>query len=144
MNVLQHERLVVTSDLATLNAVQGWFNDCCTFNAYKIPWLENQIYPLNLALAEGFSNAVRHAHRDLPAETVVEIDLAFWDDWLELRVWDQGPPFDPDILKEPEPGTLRKGGYGWFLLRRLADRVSYDRYLDGRNCLLIVKYGFQR
>ncbi len=144
MNVLQRERLVVFSDLAALNGVQDWFKGCCAHSIYRIPWLKNQVYPLNLALAEGFSNAVRHAHRNLPLETPIEIDLAFWDDWLELRIWDQGLPFDPDILKEPEPGTLCKGGYGWFLLRRLADRVSYDRYSDGRNCLLIVKYGFQR
>jgi serine/threonine-protein kinase RsbW len=60
-------------------------------------------------------------------------------DRLEMRIWDYGKPFNPDAIAEPSPGTLQVGGYGWFLLRRLADRVVYERNAD-RNCLLIVKY----
>ena len=50
-----------------------------------------------------------------------------------------GGPFDPDQLAEPQPGTLKEGGYGWFLIRRLADNVDYERNDLGRNCLRIVK-----
>jgi serine/threonine-protein kinase RsbW len=57
-----------------------------------------------------------------------------------MRIWDYGKPFNPDVITEPEPGTLQVGGYGWFLLRRLADKVVYERDSDTRNCLLIVKY----
>jgi serine/threonine-protein kinase RsbW len=62
---------------------------------------------------------------------------------MEIRIWDRGQPFNPDLLEEPEPGSLIEGGYGWFLLRRLSDRVIYERCFDGRNCLLIVKYRLQ-
>ncbi|MFM6279319.1 MAG: ATP-binding protein, partial [Dolichospermum sp.] len=55
-------------------------------------------------------------------------------------IWDYGKPFNPDVISEPVPGTLQVGGYGWFLLRRLADKVVYERDQDTRNCLLIVKY----
>jgi serine/threonine-protein kinase RsbW len=58
---------------------------------------------------------------------------------MEIQIWDWGQPFDPNGLREPQPGTLQEGGYGWFLLRRLADEVSYDRQ-GQRNCLRIVKY----
>ncbi len=71
----------------------------------------------------------------------VDIDLALWVDRLEIRIWDRGKPFNPDALEEPKPGTLQEGGYGWFLLRRLADQVIYERSADGRNCLLIIKRG---
>ena len=108
---------------------------------YTVKWSERELYRLNLALAEGFTNAVRHAHQSLPPDTTIDIDLSLWADRFEIRIWDKGKPFNPDVLTEPKPGTLQEGGYGWFLLRRLADRVVYDRNADGRNCLLIVKYG---
>ncbi|MGF1499052.1 MAG: ATP-binding protein [Elainellaceae cyanobacterium] len=137
----QQDHLTVKSQLSVLNYVQSWFRQFCYRNAVKPVWLEHQIYPLNLALAEGFTNAVRHAHHELPDDTAIDIDLALWEDHIEIRIWDWGKPFNPDALEEPKPGTLRIGGYGWFLLRRLADRVVYERFDDGRNCLLIVKHG---
>jgi len=138
--VLKQDHLKVKSDLKILNQVQQWFEQFCSQHSSQLPWPESQLYRLNLALAEGFTNAVRHAHHTLPPETTIDIDLTLWVDRLEIRIWDQGKPFNPDVLEEPEPGTLQEGGYGWFLLRRLADKVVYERSSDSRNCLLIVKY----
>lgn len=142
--MLQQDHLRVKSDLTVLNQVQQWFKRFCLRYPIQFSWSESQLYRLNLALAEGFTNAVRHAHYALPPETAIDIDLTLWADRLEIRIWDQGKPFDPDALEEPAPGTLQEGGYGWFLLRRLADRVVYERGADGRNCLLIVKHSLQR
>ncbi|MGG6297157.1 ATP-binding protein [Leptolyngbya sp. AN02str] len=136
--------LVVRSDLMALNYIEDWFRQFCQRNGSGLFWLKGQEYPLELALVEGFSNAVRHAHHELPKETQIKIDVSLWDDRIEIRIWDQGKPFDPNSLEEPKPGTLRLGGYGWFLLRRLADRVEYERCRTGGNCLLIVKYGLAR
>lgn len=141
LSILQQDHLTVKSELKLLNQVQQWFEDFCLKHLSKLGWTENQLYRLNLALAEGFTNAVRHAHHALPPETTIQIEVSLWSDRLEIRIWDYGQPFNPDAVREPEPGTLQVGGYGWFLLRRLADHVSYERSADGRNCLLIVKYG---
>ncbi|MBV8882376.1 MAG: anti-sigma regulatory factor [Chroococcidiopsidaceae cyanobacterium CP_BM_RX_35] len=142
--MLQQDHLRVKSDLTVLNQVQQWFKRFCSRYSIQFSWSENQLYRLNLALAEGFTNAVRHAHHALPPETTIDIDLTLWTDRLEIRIWDQGKPFNPDALEEPAPGTLQEGGYGWFLLRRLADHVVYERGADGRNCLVIVKHGLPR
>jgi serine/threonine-protein kinase RsbW len=138
--MIRRDRVVVQSNIAVLTQVQEWFERFCARYSSQQFWLKSQLYPLRLALTEGLSNAVRHAHHDLPAETVIEIDLTLWDDRIEIRIWDRGQPFDPNQIEEPQPGTLRQGGYGWFLLRRLADQVVYERDSDGRNCLLIVKH----
>jgi serine/threonine-protein kinase RsbW len=143
LSTMQQDHLTVKSELKLLNQVQQWFEQFCLKYLLQLGWSESQLYRLNLALAEGFTNAVRHAHHALPPETTIEIDLLLWSDRLEIRIWDRGKPFNPDAIAEPEPGTLQVGGYGWFLLRRLADRVVYERSNDGRNCLLIVKYGLQ-
>jgi serine/threonine-protein kinase RsbW len=144
LDMVQRDHLTVNSELKLLNQVQQWFEQFCKQN---LPHLRSSddllLYRLNLALAEGFTNAVRHAHHALPPETTIDIGLTLWVDRIEIRIWDWGKPFDPDSLKEPEPGTLQVGGYGWFLLRRLADQVTYERHANSRNCLLIVKYSVQ-
>ena len=132
--------LQVNSDLAKLGQVQEWFEQFYQQHVLPLGWPENQFYRLNLAVAEGFTNAVRHAHRDLPSETMVKLGLALKEDRrLEIRIWDYGAPFNPDVLEEPEPGTLKQH-WGWFLLRRVADEVAYQRCPDDRNCLVIVKH----
>lgn len=140
LSIVQQDHLTVKSELKLLNQVQQWFEQFSLKYLSQLGWSESQLYRLNLALAEGFTNAVRHAHRALPPETNIDIEVSLWIDRLEIKIWDYGKPFNPDAIAEPEPGTLQAGGYGWFLLRRLADRVVYERSADGRNCLLIVKY----
>ena len=135
----QKNLLKVNSDLTALDKVQAWFQNFYQTYCQQISLSKQQYYRLNLALAEGFTNAVRHAHRDKPPETPIELELGIEDDRLEIRIWDYGAPFNPDAVKEPEPGTL-KLHWGWFLLRRLADRVTYDRDSDDRNCLIIVQH----
>ncbi|YAG13300.1 Serine/threonine-protein kinase RsbW [Nostoc sp. DSM 114161] len=140
LTVVHQDHLTVRSELSLLDDVQEWFEQFFLQHLSQLGWPQTQLERLNLALAEGFTNAVRHAHHALPPETTIDIDVSLWVDRLEIRIWDHGKPFNPDAIPEPEPGSLIIGGYGWFLLRRLADRVVYERGADGRNCLLIVKY----
>jgi len=163
LNMLERAHLSVNSRLDELVAVQQWFRVLIAKRAKETPWINDQFDRLNLALAEGFTNAVRHAHAGLPAATPIDIELVLEAEKIEICIFDQGAPFDPDSLTEPQPGTLREGGYGWFLLRRLADQVTYRRtfapsqsYVEketaqpvdaseaevanqARNCLRIVK-----
>jgi serine/threonine-protein kinase RsbW len=143
LSIVQQDHLTVKSELRLLNQVQEWFEQFCLQHLSQLGWSKTQLDRLNLALAEGFTNAVRHAHHALPPETIIEINVYLWIDRLEIRIWDYGKPFNPDAIAEPVPGTLQVGGYGWFLLRRLADKVVYERGADGRNCLLIVKYSVE-
>ncbi len=137
----RQEHLQVASQLDVVSQVQRWFRDTCRSLEGESAWVSSYCDRLALALTEGFTNAVRHAHAHLPPETGIDIDLALDRDQVEIRIWDYGDPFNPELLPDPEPGELLESGYGWFLLRRLADKVTYYRSQDGRNCLSIVKYG---
>ncbi|MCL1474543.1 ATP-binding protein [Argonema antarcticum] len=145
--MLQNNHLRVKSDLHSLNQVLQWFDRFCFQNKCKLSWLTDgsdrpnlALEELKLALVEGFTNAVRHAHKGLPPETPIEIELNLWDECLEIRIWDRGEPFDPSTLPEYKPGTAQEGGVGWFLMRRIADEVLYKRSQDGRNCLILIKH----
>lgn len=95
-----------------------------------------------LALAEGFTNAVRHAHKGQSMDVLIDLEVQIFDDRLELRIWDQGGPFDLQARLHRMPQALdteAEGGRGLRLMERIADYLSYTRTPDERNCLLLVK-----
>jgi len=134
---LKRANLQVNTDLNALTQVLAWFDQ---FNGPPIPsqtWLECQ-----LALVEGFTNAVRHAHRGRPTELTIDMEVAIAAKCIELRIWDYGEPFDMlgKIKSLPqEMDSTAEGGRGLKLIQRIADFLSYTRSADERNCLLIIK-----
>lgn len=93
---VQHISLQVNTDLNALTRVLEWFEQLKDLSIPNEVWWNFQ-----LALAEGFTNAVRHAHKNLPVETPVQLEIIVFNGRLELKVWDCGPYFDFDAkLKE--------------------------------------------
>ena len=131
-------KLQAPNTLDALSDILSWFARLQHPSVPSSIWIRCQ-----LALAEGFTNAVRHAHRNLPSEQVtVEIEVALSDSQIEIRVWDYGPPFNLIEKLKQLPPQVEKGaggGRGLKLMGDIADRLSYEPGPDGRNCLLIVK-----
>ncbi len=128
------------TDLKALDQVLLWFDQLERPSISRKIWLQCQ-----LALAEGFTNAVRHAHRELPPSVPIDIEVTFGSECLEMRIWDQGPPFDLEQrIRTLVQGTdlASGGGRGIDILQKIADKLSYTRIDDNRNCLLIIK-GYQ-
>lgn len=127
--------LRVKTDLQALAQVLSWFNQ---FNqaplSYPI-WLSCQI-----ALAEAFINAVRHAHAHKPADTPIDLEVQIDAQQIELKIWDEGTGFDLNqrlhtavpVAPEAEQGR------GLSIMQQVADFLSYDR-VKSRNCLTLVK-----
>ncbi|MGD1715094.1 ATP-binding protein [Hydrocoleum sp. CS-953] len=129
--------LQVCSDLGENDKVLSWFEQLHQAPIPKKVWLECE-----LALAEAFTNATRHAHKYLPTETLIDIEVKIYTDYLEIRIWDYGQPFDLlKWLKEQPTQTdiFVGGGRGIKLMYAIADNISYTRTSDNRNCLLIAK-----
>jgi serine/threonine-protein kinase RsbW len=135
--VISKHQLQVQSDVDALSQVLLWFNQIYQPFIPNIVWIQCQT-----ALAEGFTNAVRHAHKHKPSETPIDIEVTIQERSLEICIWDQGADFNfvqklEAIQKAPSKDSV--GGRGLLLLQKIADRLSYSRTLDHRNCLLIVK-----
>ncbi len=133
----QSNRLQVKTDLNDLSQVIEWINQWKPSALSETEWLQCQI-----ALAEGFTNAVRHAHRALPATTPIEIALNLYPSHLEICIWDQGEPFDliATLAALPTPDAENaESGRGLQLIRRVADELFYTRN-GSQNCLRIVRY----
>jgi serine/threonine-protein kinase RsbW len=132
-------QLRVPSRLTALVDVLSWFAELAHPFIPQSVWLRCQ-----LALAEGFTNAVRHAHKNLPSEDLfIEMKVRVSQTQIILWIWDYGPPFDlMQKLEQISDKTVNKnagGGRGLKLIQDIADELSYEPTEDGRNCLKIVK-----
>ena len=129
--------LQVKTDLNVLPSVLTWFNE-----NRPAPIPENIWIRCQTALAEGLTNAIRHAHRGLDIDTPILIEVSIFVNILEIRIWDQGPGFD---LKQQLAATAdtidpdQIGGRGLYLIQRLCDDFSYTRLANQQNCLLMIK-----
>jgi serine/threonine-protein kinase RsbW len=137
MKILEQTSLKVNSDLQSLAQVLAVFD---SLNQNWIPredWLKSQ-----LALTEGFTNAVRHAHHHLPAEVPIEVQITLTSQSLIIQIWDQGSYFDlENFLQAIEGQDHQFAGHrqGLPILQKIAAKLSYTRQEDNRNCLLIIK-----
>jgi len=136
---LKNVSFSVVSELNSLDLVLSALEELHQSWIPKKDWLQ-----LKIALAEGFTNAVRHAHRYLPSSTRVDIEISLFTQGLKVLIWDYGPPFDfeefVDSLENYSRNELKAGGQGIPVLRKISDYLSYTRVDDNRNCLTVIKH----
>lgn len=135
------ERLYLStpSDLNRLNEVLAWAD------RWEAQLSEAILGECKLVLAEGFTNAVQHAHRGLSADTPVELELTLFCDRVEIAIWDRGQPFDLQreldrLRADPRPPLEKESGRGLLFMDCLTDSLTYSRLPDSRNCLRACKH----
>lgn len=142
MKVLRSIKIEVESDLKALDEVLFKFN---TIYHDSIPirdWLQ-----CRLALAEGFTNAVRHAHKNLPRDTPIGIQVWLNQTAMKIEIWDCGSAFDLHGFiaeRTKKNADWLASGRGIPLLNKIGDRLDYYRTEQQQNCLVIVKKLTQR
>lgn len=132
-------RLQVATELDNLIPVLQWFE---TNTQPFLP--ETAIWQCKVALAEGFTNTVRYAHQNLPSTTPIDLELIFFPQSLEMRIWDRGQPFDlskklEEIKQSPIDPLDRESDRGLLFMQALTDSLQYIRLEDNRNCLIMYK-----
>ena len=127
--------LNVPSDLCMLSTTRGFVESvgaCCGLSPAFIR-------SLVLVTGEAVSNIIRHAHRDA-ATAQLQIELEIHDDHVVLTFLDEGDPFDISAVPHLDPGELRLGGRGVYLMRTLMDELHCEPRGDGAgNRLRMVK-----
>lgn len=102
---------------------------------------EGDIQTVQQVLAEVLNNVVEHAHAGDPS-AVIELRVVVGDGTIHARVIDEGRPMpggaipDPALPHASRAIDLPEGGYGWCIIRAMAEKVSYVRE-GGRNILSV-------
>jgi serine/threonine-protein kinase RsbW len=137
LKVLQSINIEVPSDLQSLDEVLFDFNQIYQDFIPLRDWLE-----CRLALAEGFTNAVRHAHKNLSSDISIKIEVHLGQEAMEIRIWDYGSVFDLQsfIAETSQKNSNWLGsGRGIPILNKISDRLDYYRTEQQQNCLFILK-----
>lgn len=96
---------------------------------------------LHVALDEVLTNIIKYGYTDDRVHEI-NIRLSIEDGVLVARIEDDGRPFDPLILPEPDVSAplreRRVGGLGIHFVRNLMTDVDYTR-VQGRNRLVLKK-----
>ena len=99
------------------------------------------ITDVNIGLDELFTNIVSYGFAD-DLEHIIWFTMNLDNQVLTLTIEDEGIPFNPLEMKEPEvPADLigvRIGGLGIHIVRKLMDDIRYNRK-QGRNKLTMKK-----
>jgi len=137
LKVLRSIKIEVKSDLKALDEVLFQFNTIYQDSIPLRDWLQ-----CRLALAEGFTNAVRHAHKNLPRDVPIRIEVLLNQTFMEIRIWDRGPAFDlHGFIAETSKKHAKwlASGRGIPILNKISNRLDYYRIEQQRNCLVIIK-----
>ncbi|NJM65520.1 MAG: anti-sigma regulatory factor [Acaryochloris sp. RU_4_1] len=140
-------RLTVETDLEKLTDVVTWFEQFKKPLICQQTWLEAQI-----AIVEGFTNAVQHAHQHLPPSTPIALEVQVSSQVLRIWIWDQGKAFDFDLnLQAMHQITSdhrfdpleRQAHWGSIILLKLMTdkgwQIAYERPTSYQNCLKLEK-----
>jgi len=127
----------VEDDLSAVGRAQEELTSL--WGQYSLP--EETENAVSLALEEVLSNVLRHSRTD-GRSSEIRVTFTIDDCGFQFEVSDSAAPYNP-LLRPDPPVDLpleqrQAGGLGVFLVRRLADELSYDRR-DGRNVLRFRK-----
>ena len=75
---------------------------------------------------------------DIPHERI-DIELAFHEDHLEIRLVDYGTFVDPEKIKSRDLADVRPGGLGVHLMQSVMDEVLYEKNDAGGTTLIMRK-----
>jgi anti-sigma regulatory factor (Ser/Thr protein kinase) len=96
---------------------------------------------INLVLEEAVSNVIFYAFED-ELKHEIKISISLKDNLLTIEITDDGKPFDPTSLKQPDISLDAEdrpiGGLGIFLISKIMNEVHYTRKNEN-NILTLYK-----
>lgn len=123
MVLSENEKLSIASKAENIILVEKMIDDVCA--KFKIN--EDFYGNILVALTEAVNNAIYHGNKANP-DKHIEISFKASPDLVSFVVKDEGTGFSYSNLPDPTaPENIEKpNGRGVFLMRNLADNVSFD------------------
>jgi serine/threonine-protein kinase RsbW len=126
--------LTIPSDLRMLSVARAFIEAVCQTEDMD----RNTIHNIVLAIGEAVTNIIRHAHQER-TEATIQVCCRLDSETVEIRLLDEGEPFDLNAVPFMDPGELRVGGRGVYLMRALMDELTCRPLGTRGNELRMVK-----
>jgi sigma-B regulation protein RsbU (phosphoserine phosphatase) len=130
--------LTVKAKLENLAVIGNFITD-----AMKQFGIEQETFPVELAVDEACTNIIQHAYSGESAKSIRILFSVTGSD-LVIKIRDWGKPFDPDSVPPPDRESelfeRKLGGLGVFLIRQMMDEIKYVFYPGRYNELTMTKY----
>ena len=131
-------RLVIPSQTRYLNLVTGLAK-----RASLVAGMDDATAAkVSIAVDEAVTNVIIHAYGG-EADHLVEIELRFAKDALEIHIWNTGKGIRDDQVVLPDPREYvkhpRKGGLGLLLMSRFMDEIHFNDDGGRSECCMIKR-----
>jgi len=125
----------MTSEAEHLVRLRKWLRD--ELAGHGVPKQEQS--NLLLAVGELCANCIQHAYEGRGGQPI-QVSVRSSADSLVIEVEDFGKPFDADEYETPDFDALPDSGYGLFLVKTIADDLSFDVAREHGTRWTMVKY----
>ena len=92
---------------------------------------------ITLAVGEAVGNVIKHSYKGR-TDRKFSVSCSARDGGVQVRIEDQGEPFDPATAAIRPPDELRVGGRGLYLMNAIMDEVEFGR-VNGANVVTMRK-----
>ena len=107
---------------------------------------EDDVFHIQMAVDEACSNVIEHAYGEGASGDIDLSCQATHNGDLRVDIRDNGKPFDPDEIPDPQIGSgrvdldaMKVGGLGLFFMRKLMDEVTFSFDAATGNHLVMLK-----
>lgn len=123
MVLAENQKIRISSKAENIILVERMIEDVC--DVFNIS--EDYYGNILVAITEAVNNAIYHGNQANPSKSI-DIFFKSFSDHVSFIVKDEGPGFNYDSLPDPtNPENIEKpNGRGVFLMRNLADKVSFE------------------
>jgi len=125
----------MTSEAEHLVRLRKWLRE--ELAGHGVPKQEQS--NLLLAVGELCANSIQHAYEGRGGQPI-QVSVRSSADSLVIEVEDFGKPFDADEYETPNLDALPDSGYGLFLVKTIADSLSFDVARERGTRWTMVKY----
>ena len=123
--------------MAELNQVAAYLEELGEEWEFPVPL----ILSLNLVLEEALTNIILYGYGD-NQEHSIEINFRIEANQLTISLIDDGNAYDPTLKEDPDITLTAEerpiGGLGIFLIKKIMDKVEYERKTN-KNFLMLTK-----
>jgi serine/threonine-protein kinase RsbW len=118
-----YKKIRIESEVENLRIVENAIDEATT-----VIGISQDYYGKILVSAmEAVNNAILHGNHSVP-EKIVDIEIEYKSNKLQIRVTDEGQGFRPETVPDPTtPENIEAlNGRGIYLMSHLADKIEYN------------------